>query len=120
MRPPPNEPGQVGARESATADRRPRTDRPYTTMATTYQTIPAEPATAPEKSRKGVVFRTAAAFFLGVVAATAVSTASKPTASTAFGDAALHTTSLCASMVEEAIVEIRADLVDEWTKAGRC
>ena len=47
-------------------------------MATTYQTIPAEPTTAPEKSRKCVVFRTAAAaFVLGVVAATAVSTASR-------------------------------------------
>ena len=90
-------------------------------MAAGYQTIPAEPTTAPKKSRKGLVFGVAAAaFVLGVVAATAVSTASKPTASTAFGDAALHTTSLCASMVEEAIVEIRADLVDEWTKAGRC
>ena len=42
-------------------------------MATTYQTIPTEPTTAPEKSWKGVVFRTAAAAFaLGVVAATAV------------------------------------------------
>ena len=80
-------------------------------MAAGYQTIPAEPTTAPKKSRKGLVFGVAAAaFVLGVVAATAVSTASKPTASTAFGDAALHTTSLCASMVEEAVVEIQADL----------
>jgi len=60
-------------------------------MAAGYQTIPAEPTTAPKKSRKGLVFGVAAAaFVLGVVAATAVSTASKPTASTAFGDAALH------------------------------
>ena len=61
-------------------------------MATTYQTIPAEPTTAPEKSRKGLVFGVAAAaFLLGVAAATAVSTASKPTgASTAFSNAALH------------------------------
>ena len=44
-------------------------------MATTYQTIPAEPTTAPEKSRKGLVFGVAAAAFLLGVAA-AVSTAS--------------------------------------------
>ena len=117
MRPPPNEPGKVGARESATADRRQR--RPYTTMATTYQTIPAEPATAPEKSRKGVVFRTVAAFVLGFVAATAVSTASKPTASTA-----LHTTSLCASQVEEVVAEIHAELcsseVRRCVSCGEC
>ena len=85
-------------------------------MATTYQTIPAEPANAPEKSRKGVVFRTAAAFVLGVVAATAVSTASKPTASTAFGDAALHATSLCTSLVEEAVMDVHAELCSSETR----
>jgi surface protein len=46
-------------------------------MAAGYQTIPAEPTTALKKSRKGLVFGVAAAaFVLGVVAATAVSTAS--------------------------------------------
>ena len=58
-------------------------------MTTTYQTIPTEPTTASAKSRKGLVFGVAAAAFLLGVAA-AVSTASKPTASTAFSDAALH------------------------------
>ena len=86
-------------------------------MATTYQTIPTEPTTVLEKSWKGVVFRTAAAaFVLGVVAATAVSTASKPTASTAFGDAALHATSLCTSLVEEAVMDVHAELCSSETR----
>ena len=86
-------------------------------MATTYQTIPAEPTTAPKKSRKGLVFGVAAAaFVLGVVAATAVSTASKPTASTAFGDAALHATSLCTSLVEEAVMDVHAELCSSETR----
>ncbi len=82
-------------------------------MAAGYQTIPAEPTTAPKKSRKGLVFGVAAAaFVLGVVAATAVSAASKPTASTAFGDAALHTTSLRASMADEAVMDTQVELCE--------